>query len=998
MKPFKSFVFSSIIGISVLAVAHPGAALSTWLPTYASGQQIYLDPALSRDSTYSVQFTENFTGKLQKAQQQHDLDIYVVAARQGAEKLQPETNVATAKLNDLIVRWGGTALPKDKYLVILWVRRADNPSKGWVAANGGSFLRSRGLTGKFFAAPDGPVIPALKNYMPQDPEGAILAIAQNVNDEISAYERQQQEVAERQRQEKLIQAKEEERERQETLERQQRNTRRRQQIDRFMTEVNTYAPWTLLGVVLIGSGSWIVIRFKHRRQEAKDAIASWQERLANANDLYLRLHDEYFPFLKEQSNWEEAFQGVTQERYRQAAQDFTNFTLRLEAANQRLQTAQSAADKNIFPLVTRYQRANQLLTVEPITVTGEELPLEVAELFKGLAGRNTYQPEQLLNVMSVLFDQINKSLAEIVGVIKVIGNRRQAVHELQSNIKQVQQRLKEQGIPLHPYTLRHQQLCKSWQLCQPQMDADPLNLQQECLHLHGEFQELFSDLEKALSLHEALANTKPDIAAIAQIVKKTRAQPIDYRYPLAPDESIPSDAAEQTFLLNEPELNLDALINQAWWHLQAAQESLGEGKLQAAEDHRQAAIDKARQIDQQVESTANGKAFIEFEVTTARKDLEQLSQKISGAEGAMAVLQAEFLLENHRGQSDNFLQAQQTTRSSQAQLTAIKQAYDRQHYLVGRDQLEVLKNRLAANFTGLAAIHSRLSELRALRKSSRESVTACQRQVETLRSRLESQPWEFTTAGETHAAFESASAALQLQAQDVEKEITDWQIADQKIASLGAELRQIEQAVLAQQREYDKAVTAIGSLKDKIAITQIAITYPDTRPPAHEQFLQAQQKLEELETAITQSNRSDWDDLAAQTAQGLTLMERASKLAESDKKAANEAREAIAKANTAIESADRSYGHGISADLESSRQVAGVISGLLYTLDYEAAKQKAEQAMHSAQEAQAEAKRQAKKKESESSSSSLGVWSSSPTSSWSSGGGGFDGGSGGGGY
>ena len=363
-----------------MAFASPVVAQTTWMPKFNSNQHVYLDPKLTQNPTYPVRL-QGLDRQLEQAARQHNLEIYVVAAEQGQETLAPDSNWAVAKLDDLIARWQNQrGFPGDRHLTIFWVRHFNNVNQGWVAANAGSSLRAQGLTANKFSDPNGPVIPALEQYMPNNPQQAILAIVSNVNQEIDRYElkvKQQAEQLQRDRQHQQAMA-----------------ALKQALLDNSLQGV--------LGAGVVGGILYLSVRFKQKRSQALALIGSWQDRLNHANELYLNLYDNYFSVLR--------LQNDEPTQYQSAVEDFTELTACLEAANQRMKAAQEAKRQGVFPFVIGFRKAIALLTKEPIVIIGQELPLEMVKPFDNSVAQTTYEPEQLLLAMAELFARVNSKV------------------------------------------------------------------------------------------------------------------------------------------------------------------------------------------------------------------------------------------------------------------------------------------------------------------------------------------------------------------------------------------------------------------------------------------------------------------------------------------------------------------------------------------------------------------------------------------------------------
>ena len=374
-----------LLGFTLVVSASPAFASPTWMPKFKHNQHLYVDPHLSQDPTYPVRFF-GLEQKLEQAASKHHMEVYLVAALQGEETPLQKTDLAADKLDDLIARWQQSqpGFPAENELTILWIRCRDNPNKGWVAANAGDRLRAAGLTRDKFNESDGPVNSALRAYMPNNPQAALIAIVNNVNHEIDLHDllTQMEVQSAMKEQQKLKESAAWRRNQSALLVKAAHDWEQR--AANFLQKAFIYAVWGGTCIILLVIAYRLSIRFLTKRKAALSLLTHWQERLNNANALYIKLSDNYLEFLISTSDWTTKFHGTTRTQYQSAVADFAEFSIRLQAAIQLLTTAKKASSKNIYPLTTGFAKAISLLMDEPIVVTGEALPLEKAKLFTGL--------------------------------------------------------------------------------------------------------------------------------------------------------------------------------------------------------------------------------------------------------------------------------------------------------------------------------------------------------------------------------------------------------------------------------------------------------------------------------------------------------------------------------------------------------------------------------------------------------------------------------------
>lgn len=376
---FVTKITSALVMLIALLVLAPAqaAAAQPWRPDFKSGTQVYIDPAVANNPDFPVALP-GLEQKLKEAGEKNNVKFLVVVVQQTTET--GSGNLGANRLDELLLRWGGAnGFPSDNYVLMLWMRSATNPSEGWVAVNAGSNLKVYGLNGATLNSATGPVVPAVKKFMPQDPKGLFNGIAANVNKVIDDYNAAQQQATEH---------------------------------SNFMSKL------PIVFVILLalgGAGAFFFMRSRSTgalKATAQAALADWTEKMDSANALYLKLRAGYLGFVQDQSDWKGKFTGATKSQYEAALTNFADFSARRTKANAHLVDARKLFDAG------NYQGCINKLANETVTVEGSDIALEDATLFGGLVKKNDYKPNELLNSMATLFDQTNKALSGIMRSIK----------------------------------------------------------------------------------------------------------------------------------------------------------------------------------------------------------------------------------------------------------------------------------------------------------------------------------------------------------------------------------------------------------------------------------------------------------------------------------------------------------------------------------------------------------------------------------------------------
>jgi hypothetical protein len=153
--------------LGALLISSPVLA-ADWQPTFTPRQAVYIDPALVSSKAAPVRFGPELEQEIKTLHDKSSLNFVVVAVE--AANATTDKPLGVAKADELIAYLGSQqGFPSD-YALIAWARRAEDLSRGGVGIN---------------LSPDQikfDVKPFLKGRMPQNPKGAILAIADQISD------------------------------------------------------------------------------------------------------------------------------------------------------------------------------------------------------------------------------------------------------------------------------------------------------------------------------------------------------------------------------------------------------------------------------------------------------------------------------------------------------------------------------------------------------------------------------------------------------------------------------------------------------------------------------------------------------------------------------------------------------------------------------------------------------------------------------------------------
>ncbi|MBX9721883.1 MAG: hypothetical protein K2X81_10850, partial [Candidatus Obscuribacterales bacterium] len=309
-------------------------------------------------------------------------------------------------------------------------------SPGWLDAEAGEMLREKyRLTESRFAADDGPVQKAIKRYMPQRPQAFIQEVVKNVCDEVIVQDaltnQALHEVALKQEREaqraKEVAAENARREQEQALETErlakekaaqetQARSERQKQAEQPADDRGGAANVLPLLLVLAGLTAFgFVVTFFLRKNKATSKISEWEKIVQNLDGWYLELHNEYGTTMNRKPT------GQTKKDLERALTKVAEFTLRRNAAPERLNEAKTAFGKNSFPFSSGFARAIDLLTSVPILVDVRKIPIEEADPLKGFYRDLKETPSDLQHNARSFFQEAVAIFSTLEKAVEIIS-------------------------------------------------------------------------------------------------------------------------------------------------------------------------------------------------------------------------------------------------------------------------------------------------------------------------------------------------------------------------------------------------------------------------------------------------------------------------------------------------------------------------------------------------------------------------------------------------
>lgn len=888
--------------LMVLAFVNPVAAQAaeTWLPSnFSEGQNVYLDPKLEHHRQFPVSLG-NLEQRLEQAGERHGLKFYFVMTEMGSE---PNGSTTGQKFGawklDRLVSMVQNRLPAEDYCIVMVVRDPLDPDRLSIAGQCGNRGQRAGLDHNWFNASNGPLQNNRPTYLPNDPAGYALAIANDVNagvqahiDRIAAEERERIEQAERARQHEIF-------------------------MQKLPGRIGGYGS-ALLALLLAGL---FALFFKKGYAGALETTGKFNAKIKSSRQWQSKLRTDYFGMISEETSWETTFVDETLVEYRQALKEFAEFNARQCAADKRGEEADRLVARGAkFPFlpvaavgvlallaiastaieymilaaifgtvsvlaaigavvflrrfITGFKKAEELVTNTIITVTGRELPTEEADLYGGLVEKHDYTPESLLSNMKTLFDGSNAKLKRIKDAIAGANQNKKDIAEVTGQIETFRDqpgegegaqvtpgRLTEHGLNFTPYEERYTALKKAEKGFLAIVRANPLKGFASSEEVEAGVKALKADLERAIRIKLSYADVDKALSAAVARVAEVRGLTVDYSYALVEgEERVMAEGSK--FVLDEEDGNPDSIIASARQHYQSSSDAVLAGQLDKAQQEKDAAQKEAIAAFNLVATILAAKDYVEDNVTGQRAQLAKLVGELPEGDRDLADLVRQFLPVNYtyegsdrEGEDAKIQSAHDVADSTAAELAKVKKAYEEQRFLAACNTLKALTTNIQRSIDSLVEVDTRLHELERLRTEAQTKTGTCESEYKLVTRKHTANP-TITSAATDNAYEEAGSTLAEIQAAITKpSKQVDWPTEATNARALLAKIRETDKAIDTEVAAYNSAVTEVNELKALVRVaSQVDVV---DAPKAAALLADARAKLSSCSNDIARE-KQDW--------------------------------------------------------------------------------------------------------------------------------------------
>jgi uncharacterized membrane protein YgcG len=692
---------------------------------------------------------------------------------------------------------------------------------------------------------------------------------------------------------------------------------------------NTILPWLIAGMgVLLFAGLALALRQRHlsAKRQVSELLLQIKEKLNLAQSHLNEFYEKYK--LLFEIDGEVIYKNKTFESYQSTSKLVNRLQLGVQLLAQQVMKAEVLI-KSEFPIGwAKLEQARSALTKEQVILTTSEVKAGQIKLFSSMTFSLEAQVSELMNSLEQYFSDAQKALDEIWNAILESGPAVAKAQEMNSQIRSQLSLLQEARVALTVYEDRHRTLIVRLTQAEQLLKTDPLSAREQALQTQQELQALQVMLASLLQLAAQRDERCQQLSALRSRIEALR---------------------KQGFFLQENG-GPDPLCNDAAEGLKALAKAFDEADLDQATGVMSELTELLKFIEIKLTQTVEAKEKIPGEATRLRRRLDELRQLALEVKPSLDALQKEFAFDSYKSESDNIDEVTAALDQCEAEIALALRKADLkcQEYLDAMESLSQVDVAQKQSEALLKAIAVKLQEL----QNVREQAKIVHEQVTQKRDQLAQFAKEHSSvvSSDSDQRLSESSEMLQSLSQHLTEPKPDWPWILQRLQALSQTLDLASEQAQTEQENFQKLSQLVPEIESKLLITKKFLDeHSEDRAEANENYQKANEFFFDIKTGLGRG-KSNWTDLLKKAIRVTELNEMALARAQQDVELYGKAMRELRQAEQEISSGNRSFGYGVSADLQPARQTLNLALSELRAGHYERALGLADEAERTANE------------------------------------------------
>ncbi len=692
---------------------------------------------------------------------------------------------------------------------------------------------------------------------------------------------------------------------------------------------NTTLPRLLAGLVaLLFAGLVLALRRRHlsAKSQVSELLFQIKEKLNLAQSHLNEFYEKYK--LLFEIDGEVIYKSKTFESYQSTSKLVNRLQLGVQLLAQQVMKAEALIESEFFIGWAKLEQARSALTNEQVVLTTSEVKTGQIKLFSSMNFSLEAQVSELMNSLEKYFSDAQEALDEIWNAILESGPAVAKAQEMSSQIQSQLALLQVAHVALTVYENRHRALLARLMQTEPLLKTDPLSAREQALQTQQELQALQVMLASLLQLATQRDERCQQLSALRSQIETLR---------------------KQGFFLQENG-GPDPLCNDTAEGLKALAKAFDEADLDRATAVMSELTELLKFIQIKLTQTVEAKEKIPGEAAKLRQRLDELRQLARTVKPDLDALQKEFALDSYKTESDNIDEVTAALDQCETEIAlALRKADPQcQEYLDAMESLVQVDTAQKQSEALLKAIPVTLQELQNVREQAKILYRQVTQKCDQLAQFVQQN--SSIVSSDIDQRLNESSEMLQSLSQHLDESKPDWPLLLQKLQALSQALDLASEQAQTERESFQKLSQLVPQIESKLAITKKFLDeHSEDRAEANENYQKASAFGVDIKTGLD-TEKSNWTELLKKAIRVTELNELALSRAQQDIELHNRVMRELRQAEQEISSGNRSFGYGVSADLQPARQTLNLALSELRAGHYERALGLADEAERTANE------------------------------------------------
>jgi uncharacterized membrane protein YgcG len=384
-------------------------------------------------------------------------------------------------------------------------------------------------------------------------------------------------------------------------------------------------PWgtILVFLILIGLAVFVFVRLSaasRLRAQLDAALAKTAKQLANLNGCKEYVQANFDGLEKGDKVY--AVKSVSATSYAAAIATWAQFFAHVKAVKAR-QAEIDAKVKAVIPVlnISPLKDALALATTTPVVITGKELSADEITLESGLVRQEQFTFLQLADMMGAEFVTVKSTLTKLRDAVRTSVANSKLIKTGLEEVATAKDSLDAAQVSFSHFQDQYGVLLATVDPLLTRIGVDPLGALDDSWTTKAKVESLKDSITQVLELKKQVAEVEATVDVARQAVVAKRSQTVDFIY-ASLEQPRYADVLPPTYSLTESGGNPNEALAQASSAVNLMSQALSDGRVVDAAAAKTAALEAAAAVKTILESVALAKAMVERDAPTLKAEFD----------------------------------------------------------------------------------------------------------------------------------------------------------------------------------------------------------------------------------------------------------------------------------------------------------------------------------------------------------------------------------------